>query len=167
MDAVSAGLTPVLDGCGVCRFNSSPGGGAVSAGLTPVLEVYMSWQAKTDNSRERVRQYRTHFTCAVGGHLGSCCQLKYKHVIAYAVTDCCKHVYSEVPENVLEVIYVISVAFIVLMYWHHHDTIPEQQVMALPRVPSSHFPNLHMNIYNLWLGWNINFTILFTYNVSI
>ena len=35
---MSAGLTPVLEGRCVCRFNSSPGGGAVSAGLTPVLE---------------------------------------------------------------------------------------------------------------------------------
>ena len=35
---MSAGLTPVLEGHSVCRFNSSPGGGAVSAGLTPVLE---------------------------------------------------------------------------------------------------------------------------------
>ena len=39
---MSAGLTPVLEsGRCVCRFNSSPGGGAcggASAGLTPVLE---------------------------------------------------------------------------------------------------------------------------------
>ena len=35
---MSAGLTPVLEGVCVCRFNSSPGGGPVSAGLTPVLE---------------------------------------------------------------------------------------------------------------------------------
>ena len=35
---MSAGLSPALEGRCVCRFNSSPGGGAVSAGLTPVLE---------------------------------------------------------------------------------------------------------------------------------
>ena len=35
---MSAGLTPVLEGHSVCRFNSSSGEGTASAGVTPVLE---------------------------------------------------------------------------------------------------------------------------------